>query len=154
MISRTLGDQYSAAVVCNNLSVVALAAGQLDEARSWLLFSLGFLATSGLTTALSYALERSAAVLMAEGDAAFAVQLLSLVHTLRPANWVMPPYDRAYRDSLLSELRAKVDPALWSAWWTAGRIVAPERIIKETLQRLDTATNAGRLGCGNGEEPG
>jgi hypothetical protein len=91
----------------------------------------------GDKAALAGCLEGLAGVAATAGGAARAARLLGAADALRQA--IGAPLPVAYQtdvDRYLARARAALDPAAFSAAWTAGRALRPDDAITEALAPL------------------
>jgi len=129
-IYRTAGDRQGMAESLAYLASNAMLRGDIQVARS--------LAEEGLTRALeldhkltiAVCLERLAGVLLAQGEATWAVRLWGGAAALREAIGApLPPVERAGYEQAVTAARSLLGEQAFAAAWAEGRAMGPEQAL-------------------------
>lgn len=154
-VARRFGQPRELAVSLQNLSVVLIVQGRLDEAEALVLEALR---TS--REDLSYYFIATGIAYLAEieghrGRSLEAARLFGAAEALRERVSARPfPLDRRRMEALVARLREQAGPVAFEGAWETGRALPPERLLEELAERgPGVEIGAGARGEGR-ERPG
>ncbi len=144
---RDLGSEPSIAEALLTLSRIAAARGDAARAAGALSESLSLVRVRGPQFLVPLALEALAALAASQEQALVAARLLGAAAGLRGAiGAAVPLVYRPAQEQTLAMVRAALDPATFTAAWTAGQAMPPEHAVAEALTFPGAAPGRGHGG--------
>ncbi|HEX6288940.1 MAG TPA: tetratricopeptide repeat protein [Herpetosiphonaceae bacterium] len=127
---RELGDKGSMATSLKHLGQAALFQGNVEQAAACSRESFMLYRDAGVKQEIAECLEMMAAIVWAQGAAAWAVRLLGAAASLRDDLGAHPsPAERAHCDDMLAAARQRLGAAAFQAAWAEGRALTPEQAV-------------------------
>jgi tetratricopeptide (TPR) repeat protein len=112
--------------------------GDIVQATESILEALDLFNKYGRKLGIAIALEELAAVQTVQSDAARAVMLLSVAHTLRERLGApLPPVDRAAYESTVTVCRAQLGETAFKALWASASARPFEEVVEGILRNKD-----------------
>jgi hypothetical protein len=135
-ISREIGSKVEISVDCGNLGFAALDAGDIDYARTLFAESLSLGQDLNIKPHIAFALMGFASLAVVEKQAARAVQLFAVIHTLLESDdrRIITPADEAEYKRNLAVARAQLDDSKFDKAWSDGKQMTVPQAIGYALQ--------------------
>ncbi|HET9223051.1 MAG TPA: tetratricopeptide repeat protein, partial [Roseiflexaceae bacterium] len=132
---REMGDEFGLAWALHHLGAVVHAQGDDIQAATLLREALLLQSKQGHSSRIAESLESLARLAAEQGQAARAVHLFGAVETLRATIGTPSlPEERAADERTLSDIRARLDEAAFTAALEAGRAMPLARAVAEAME--------------------
>jgi non-specific serine/threonine protein kinase len=136
VLARKVGDGTVISAALHVLATVAYASDERERAKGLFAEGLALAAEMGDAANIAYYLEGLAEVAASEDELVRAARLWgaeeALLEEIEAAAYTHRP-DRSLRQSLVSAARARLDEGSWTAAWSEGRAMSPERAVEYAL---------------------